>query len=50
MKLNIQVTIDVPNIQDPVEMTPAQFVKFADDITKFYADNYQALTQEDETN
>jgi menaquinone-dependent protoporphyrinogen IX oxidase len=46
MKLNIRVTIEVPNQQDPVEMTPAQLLHFHDELTKFINRNYEALTNE----
>jgi hypothetical protein len=46
MELNIKLKIDVPNIDVPVEMTPAQLMKFHDDLTQFINDNYAALTNE----
>lgn len=43
MNIEIKCKIKVPNIEEEVEMTPAQLNKFHDDLTKLINANYDAL-------
>lgn len=48
MQLETKCLIDVPNVPETVAMTPAELLKFHDDLTKFINDNWEALKEKDD--
>ena len=46
MRLEITCVITLPSGME-VTMTKEEFIKFHDDLTKYYNENYETITKED---
>lgn len=48
MKLDIVCKIEVPNVEGVVEMSRDEFIKFHEDLTTFYNENYEDIEDGDD--
>ena len=48
MKLEINCKITVPRVEEIVEMSPKELLKFHDDLTKFINENWEALNRDED--